>query len=169
MLRHFTFTLVSLLMVAGIAGPVAAFERSEGIFAQVYLSVPFGGGEAERSVPSFGFSVGPTVAFGGDSLSPDDSYETTPFADIRFTSEGLSALSFGGLDAVEKDIRLSANGEEEDSTNINWTYVGLGIAGAALLGVLAFTDGGDAGNILTTKKICKKHGGRLEKGKCVAK
>lgn len=177
MLRRFTSALVSLLVLLGTVGPVAAFEGSEGVFARVYLTVPFGGEKTARSVPSFGFSVGPTLAFPEDPSSPAESDNTVSFADIRFTPEGLSALSFGGIDALEKDLRLHANGEEETVRRINWGYVLVGLAGAGLVvgAVIVGSDGDDCGYLdfncawkKALKKACKKEGGTWEKGQCVA-
>ena len=167
MLRRITAILVSLSVVAATAGPVGAFDGTEGVVVGAYLSVPLGGGQAERRAPSFGFAAEVSRSFGAESRSSGEPYRPARLADVRFTPQGLSALSFGGLDVLDSDLRLNAAGDEEGG-GINWLYVLLGIGGAGL--VAAIWLGGDVCDAFcqVNKDIaCQKKGGTVVKGKCV--
>ncbi len=176
MLRRIRAILVSLSLAAAAAGPVAAFPETEGVVMSVYLSIPLGGGAADDFAPSFGFAAEAPGAFGHDSWAPGEPYRPARLADVRFTPQGLSALRFGGLDALDHDLLLNAAGGEEDGDGINWLFVVLGIgAGAGLvIAALNSCSGGDcedacpAFSSCRLKKIkCKAKGGKLVKGECV--
>ncbi len=179
MLHRIRAILISLSLVAATAGPVAAFPETEGVVMSVYLSIPLGGGAADDFAPSFGFAAEAPGAFGQDSWAPGERYRPARLADVQFTPQGLSALRFGGLDALDHDLLLNAAGGEEDGDGINWLYVLLGIGGAGLVALAALNgdDGGGGGcdgpfDFMcavkgSIKKACKKAGGVLVNGICV--
>lgn len=161
MLRRITAILVSLSVVAATAGPVGAFEGTEGVVVDAYLSVPLGGGQAERRAPSFGFAADVSRSFGAESRSSGEPYRPARLADVRFTPQRLSALSFGGLDVLDSDLRLDAAGDEEGG-GINWLYVLLGIGGAGLVAAAGLTEGAPScDSVCRTKKLvkCTEKGG----------
>ena len=169
MLRRIRAILVSLSLAAAAAGPVAAFPGTGGGVMSVYLSIPLGGGAADDFAPSFGFAAEAPGAFGQGSWAPGEHYRPARLADVRFTAQGLSALRFGGLDALDHDLLLNADGE--DSDGIIWLYVLLGIpvaAGLVVLNELSKGGGGGCGTACAINKFnkCANKGGTLVKGKC---
>ncbi len=88
-----------------------------------YLSIPFNGDtRAERS-PTFGLALGqlhkanrlqPAVALfqGG----------VPPLVDVQFRDGDIGAVSFNGVNTLQKHTVYHANGSSSTESSIDWTY-----------------------------------------------
>jgi hypothetical protein len=95
-----------------------------------YYSLPFGGSSRKQETPLFGFRM--------DTLEDSDSGITfasftgkPAMMDFAMTEDGPEALSFNGVNALEKTIVYNADaGTTTTTTSINWGLVAVGVVSA---------------------------------------
>jgi hypothetical protein len=116
------------------------FDAPQGATATVNLRIPFGG-RAERSRPTYGFTLGYGQVVGGPSYDGRTVTRSVNLADIRFNQRGelrnARVASFD-LANLDRDRRMNLTG----GGSTTWIIVGV-IAGGVAVCLLADCFGGD--------------------------
>lgn len=146
MVRKLVSATVSAALCTMTAAPALAqdyrftgFDAPLGATATVNLRIPFGG-RAERSRPTYGFTLGYGQVMGGPSFDGRPTTRSVNLADIRFNRSGelrnARVASFD-LANLDRDRRMNLVGG-----NTTWIIVGV-IAGGVAVCLLADCFGGD--------------------------
>ncbi len=142
-------TVSAALCTLSVAPGVAAaqdhrftgFDAPQGATATVNLRIPFGG-RAERSRPSYGFTLGYGQVMGGPSVDGRTMTRSVNLADIRFNQSGeLRNARLAGFDLanLDRDRRMNLTG----GGSTTWLIVGVIAGGVAACLLLECFDGND--------------------------
>jgi hypothetical protein len=116
------------------------FDAPQGATATVNLRIPFGG-RAERSRPTYGFTLGYGQTVGGPAPDGRTVTRSVNFADIRFNRSGeLRAARVASFDLANlgRDRRMNLAGG-----NTTWIIVGVIAGGVAVCLIADCFGGGD--------------------------
>lgn len=133
---------------AGAPLALADMDESTGL---LFFTLPFGDADLASSQPSYGFRVerAPIEAEEHDPLSRSfapGELVLPPLFELRFEDEGLSSLSFAGVNTLPLlNDRRSFHGDHPGAETEHYLMIGAGLAGFVLLCIFTFCDSDDGG------------------------
>lgn len=122
---------VTSLIAASLSIPAVQADTDE-LIPALYIEVPFSA-EARNmfDTPSLGLAM----KHGTKPDSEDVSMRTDipAFFDMSFKEGQLDTFSFNGVNALEKSMRMNADGAVTTTSSINWGLVAIGTVAGALV------------------------------------
>lgn len=130
-----TISMLAAAAAITVASAAHAVELDTEIMPMTYFKHAFGGAAKSHNFSTYGLQVHRAAAVEMHLLDGDQ-----PAAfDLRFRDGQLDAMSFGGINTVQKHLVHNADGGTTTATVIDWNMV----IPAALAGFVILTELGD--------------------------
>lgn len=135
---------LAALAATVLVAPLAQAETDE-LVPALYFKMPFSSEARDLfEAPSMGFAMqyGSSSRTEGFKLRSD----VPAFFDMSFKESQMETFSFNGVNALEKTMRMNADGTTGTASNINWGLVAGGVVvGAVVINELDDDDDSDTG------------------------